>query len=148
VQNPIYFGLVWYTLYLFIATAVFLIFLERASLHEWVAYAEFSLFAVIVITIYAWTPLFFGLHDYLQGLATTKGKKNASSVPPSTAHLLAFIDLLMLLIALTCFMFFAIFGDPSYSTGYWIPALLMGPVIAWVTYAGYLNLAAMVVSQD
>jgi uncharacterized membrane protein (DUF485 family) len=79
--------------------------------------------------------------------AQKKKSKNTTDIPPVTAYLLAFIDTLILLIALFCFVFFSIFGDPSYNAGYWVPALLMAPVIGWVIFAAYLNLAAMVVDK-
>lgn len=154
-QNPIVFGIVWYTLYLFIAVAVFLVFLQRASLHTWVVYADFSLFFVIAVTIKVWPILFFTLHDALQQRAATalptnkrqKVDQSAIDIPPVTAYVLAFLDTLLLLVALCCFSFFCIFGDPAYGAGYWVPALLMAPAIAWVSFACYLNVAAMVVEN-
>ena len=149
-QNPVVFGIVWYTLYLFIAAAVFLIFLQRASLHTWVVYAEFSLFFVIAVAIKVWPILFFTLHDALEQRAAAASKKKKveqSDIPPVTAYVLAFLDTLLLLVSLCCFSFFCIFGDAAYSRGYWVPALLMVPVIAWVSFACYLNVAAMVVEN-
>lgn len=145
VQNPIYFGIIWYVLDLFIATAVFLIFLERDSIHQWVAYTEFSLFSLLYVELKAWPLLFFTLHDYLakeKMPASKKKTQTKESDNAATAYILAFIDILLIFASLMCFAFFAAFADPAYGSGFWIPTALMVPVIVWVVYAGYLNIAA------
>lgn len=157
IQNPIYFGIIWYTLDLFIATAVFLIFLERASIHTWIAYVEFSLFGALYLALKAWPLLFFTLHDYLtptkkQLPSTSKQlpaqKSQSVSDSGQIAYLAAFIDIILIFVALMCFAFFAAFADPDYSAGFWVPTALMVPVIVWVAFAGYLNLAAMSTAQS
>ena len=105
VQNHAIFGIVWFALYLLLAASVFLVFLERAEIHRWVAYVLFSLYALILSCTKIWTPIFFGLHHYIlsrERAERVKKDKSASMAP--IAHIIAFIDLIMVIILIICFI--------------------------------------------
>lgn len=128
VQNAAVFGIAWSLLYTCMAVSVFMLYLERADLYTWVAYANFALTGAILLTTKAWTPLFFASPRVLA---------------PATAHGLALLDWLALLVCVICYIVFAALGDPAYAAGCIVPPILMAPTLLWLLYAGYLNAAAL-----
>lgn len=130
VQSPAVFGIAWTALYLLMATSVFLLYLERADVRPWTAYAAFGVVGGMVATSKLWTLLFFGL---------------PRSVGPGAAHALALADWAVLLACVVCYIVFTALADPAYPAGCIAPPLLMAPTLLWLIYAGYLNAAALAV---
>lgn len=128
VQQAAVFGIVWGALYACMAVSAFLLYLERADIRLWIAYANLGLIGVMLITTKAWTALFFA---------------SPRLIRPGTAHALALIDWFLLCVSVVCYIVFAALGDPSYVPGCVVPAILMAPVLLWLLYAGYLNAAIL-----
>lgn len=130
VQNPAIFGIAWFILYVLMSISLFLLYLERADIRPWTAYAAFGMVGGILAASKVWTTLFFAL------------PKTMSS---TTAHALALLDWLLLLICVVCYVVFTALADPSYPIGCILPPLLMVPTILWLLFAGYLNTAALAI---
>ena len=131
-QRGMIFGLVWYVLYALLATSVFLVYLERNSIREWVAYAEFGLFGAILFLTKVWSPLFFGFTSF------TSPRKQ-----PTLPYALALLDIVLLIVCVICYMTFSIVAYASFDAFFLAPALLMLPMLIWLAFASYLNGAAL-----
>lgn len=129
VKNPAVFGIVWAVMYTLISTSVFLLYLERDQIETWIAYTVFSLYGVILITTKIWTPLFFGI--------------SRRQSPSNGFRMLAFVDLVVLFVAVVLFTVLCFLADKSYADWFFLPGVLMLPLIPWLIYAGYLNYNAI-----
>lgn len=146
-QNPAVFGIVWYALYATITVAVFLIYLERYAIREWVAYAQFGLFGALLVLTKVWTPIFFGFR---------KGAKASKSWPapparlPSerqTFHIAALVDAVGIVAVVVCFMVFSAIATSAFEWRHLLPTLLMLPTLLWTLFAIYLTGAAIYYSS-
>lgn len=146
VQDGAIFGIAWTILYVLIAAAVFLIYIERADIHRWVAYVLFSLYAGILVCTKTWVPIFFGLHEYILAKEQKEKKKKPTTSMAYVAYIIAFIDLIILFMFIVCFIVFSIIANPNYDSVFWLPAFLLSFSVVWLLYAGYLNLYAIKVS--
>jgi len=126
VKTPAVFGIAWSVLYTLISVSVFLLYLERDNIETWIAYTNFSLYGVILLTTKIWTPLFFGF-----------GPRSGGRTMWFRA--LAFLDICVLLIAATTYTVLCFVADPTYVEPFWLPGALMIPLLVWLAYAGYLN---------
>jgi translocator protein len=109
------FGPVWTTLYLLMGIAAFLAW--KKGLQQKEVRVALSLFGIQLILNVLWSVVFFGLHD----------------------PLLAFVNIILLWIAIICTM--VAFRKVSPSAFY-----LLIPYILWVSFAAYLNLAIVMLN--
>lgn len=117
VQNAAIFGIAWTILYAIMSSSVFLLYLQRSQMVDWAAYTLFGLVAVILITTKIWTAIFFTL---------------------TNPHL-AFLDEVILFLAICAYIAIGFVADPSYSGTFWLPSTLMIFPLLWMCYALYLN---------
>lgn len=130
------FAVVWSFLYVLMWLSVSMAYLERAMLSDGIAYALFALYGVMLLTTKTWTPLFFGLHRELEKMGA------AAKVPPYFAYVAAFVDLVLLVLAVVAYIVLSLLENTSES-GFYVPGLLLVPLLLWLLYAGALNIAAI-----
>ena len=142
-QNAAVFGIVWYILYAMIATAVFLIYLSRNNIREWVVYAEFGLFGFLLVLTKIWTPIFFGFHRPLSPLSKSSRPAPLPKEDRKTYYIIALMDAVAIAIVVSCFMVFSVISDATFDWRFLLPTILMLPTLLWTCFACYLTGASI-----
>jgi translocator protein len=110
------FGPVWTILYILMAVAVWMVWNKRKAAPFAVKHG-IRFYILQLILNAVWSVIFFGLH----------------------MPLLAYIDLIVLWVTIVTMMF--VFARASRAA-----AWLIAPYVAWVTFAGYLNLMVVLLN--